>query len=84
MNDQLVKLWIKDQISKIQRKMERGDLLTWVGRAKIEVLQDFYETFNLDGVNVEIEYHNEIWSGQWICVMLFGNYHFDNFKKKLP
>ena len=60
MNDQMVKLWVKDQISKIQLKMERGDLLTWVGRAKIEVLQDFYETFNLDGVNVEIEYHNEI------------------------
>jgi hypothetical protein len=60
MNDQLVKLWIKDQISKIQLKMDRGDLLTWVGRAKIEVLTDFYETFNLDGVNVDITYHNEI------------------------
>jgi hypothetical protein len=59
MNDQMVKLWIKDQISKIQLKMDRGDLLTWVGRAKIEVLQDFYETFNLDGVNIEIKYHNE-------------------------
>jgi hypothetical protein len=60
MNDQLVKLWIKDQISKIQRKMERGDLLTWVGRAKIEVLTDFYEDFNLDSVNLEIEYHDQI------------------------
>jgi hypothetical protein len=60
MNDQRVKLWIKDQISKIQRKMDRGDLLTWVGRAKIEILQDFYEDFNLDSVNIEIEYHDKI------------------------
>ena len=60
MNDQIVKLWIKDQISKIQLKMDRGDLLTWVGRAKIEILEDFYEDFNLDNVNIEIQYHDEI------------------------
>jgi hypothetical protein len=60
MNDQIVKLWIKDQISKIQLKMDRGDLLTWVGRAKIEILEDFYEDFNLDSVNIEIQYHDEI------------------------
>ena len=60
MNDQLVKLWIKDQISKIQRKMDSGYLLPWVGRAKIEVLQDFYDTFNLDNVNIEIKYHDKV------------------------
>jgi hypothetical protein len=60
MNDQLVKLWIKDQISKIQLKMDSGYILTWVGRAKIEVLQDFYDTFNLDNVNIEIKYHDQI------------------------
>ena len=60
MNDQIVKLWIKDQISKIQLKMDRGDLLTWVGRAKIDILEDFYEDFNLDSVNIEIEYHDKI------------------------
>lgn len=60
MNDQLVKLWIKDQITKIQLKMDRGDLLTWVGRAKIEILQDFYEDFNLEGVNIEIECHDKV------------------------
>lgn len=60
LNDQMVKLWVTDQISKIQQKMDRGDLLTWVGRAKIEILEDFYENFNLDNVNIEIEYHNQI------------------------
>jgi len=60
MNDQLVKLWIKDQISKIQLKMDSGYILTWVGRAKIEILEDFYEDFNLENVNIEIEYHDQI------------------------
>lgn len=60
LNDQMVKLWVTDQISKIQQKMDRGDLLTWVGRAKIEILEDFYENFNLDNINIEIEYHNQI------------------------
>jgi hypothetical protein len=60
MNDQLVKLWIKDQISKIQLKMDSGYILTWVGRAKIEILQDFYDTFNLDSVNIEIKYHDKV------------------------
>lgn len=60
MNDQIVKLWIQDQITKIQLKMDRGDLLTWVGRAKIEILEDFYDTFDLDNVNIEIQYHDQI------------------------
>ena len=60
MNDQMVKLWVLDQIDKIQRKMDSGFLLPWVGRAKIEILQDFYEDFNMDSVNIEIEYHAEI------------------------
>ena len=60
MNDQMVKLWVLDQIKKIQQKMDSGFLLPWVGRAKIEILQDFYEDFNMDSVNIEIEYHAEI------------------------
>ena len=60
MNNQIVKLWILDQIKKIQQKMDSGFLLPWVGRAKIEILQDFYEDFNMDSVNIEIEYHDQI------------------------
>jgi hypothetical protein len=40
--------------------MDSGILLPWVGRAKIEILQDFYEDFNMDSVNIEIEYHDKI------------------------
>ena len=60
MNNQIVKLWIKDQISKIQRKIDSGYILPVVGNAKIELLRDFYEDFNLDSVNIEIEYHDQI------------------------
>jgi hypothetical protein len=60
MNSQIVKLWIKDQISKIQRKIDMGYILPVVGNAKIELLRDFYEDFNLDSVNIEIEYHDQI------------------------
>ena len=60
MNEQMVKLWIKDQITKIQRKINMGMILPVVADAKIELLRDFYEDFNLDSVNIEIEYHDQI------------------------
>ena len=60
MNDQIVKLWIKDQISKIQLKMDMGFILPVVGKAKIELLRDFYDDFNLESVNIEIDYHDKI------------------------
>ena len=60
MNDQIVKLWIKDQISKIQRKKEMGLILYITADAKIDILEKFYEDFNLDSVNIEIEYHEKV------------------------
>jgi len=60
MNDQIVKLWIKDQISKIQRKKEMGLILYISADAKIDILEKFYEDFNLDSVNIEIEYHDKV------------------------
>ena len=60
LNDQMVKLWIKDQISKIQRKKEMGLILYISADAKIDILEKFYDEFNLDSVNIEIEYHEKI------------------------
>jgi len=57
MNSQIVKLWITDQISKIKRKKEMGLILYITADAKIDILEKFYEDFNLDSVNIEIEYH---------------------------
>lgn len=60
MNDQMVKLWITDQIKKIQDKKNIGFILPVVADAKIELLRDFYDDFNLDSVNIEIQYHAEV------------------------
>ena len=60
MNNQLVKLWIQDQISKIKYRKEMGMILPVVADAKIELLRDFYDTFNLDQVTIKVTYHAEI------------------------
>ena len=60
LNDQMVKLWVTDQISKIQRKKEMGLILYISADAKIDILEKFYDEFNLDSVNIEIEYHEKI------------------------
>ena len=60
LNDQMVKLWIKDQISKIQRKKDMGLILYISADAKIDILEKFYDEFNLDSVNIEIEYHDKV------------------------
>ena len=60
MNNQIVKLWILDQIKKIQHKKDIGFVLPVVADAKVELLRDFYDDFNLDSVNIEIEYHAEV------------------------
>ena len=60
LNDQMVKLWITDQISKIKRKKDMGLILYISADAKIDILEKFYDEFNLDSVNIEIEYHEKI------------------------
>ena len=60
LNDQMVKLWVTDQISKIQQKKDKGLILYIAADAKIDILEKFYEDFNLDSVNIEIEYHENI------------------------
>ena len=60
LNDQMVKLWIKDQISKIQQKKDKGLILYIAADAKIDILEKFYEDFNLESINIEIEYHDKV------------------------
>ena len=60
LNDQIVKLWVTDQISKIQQKKDKGLILYISADAKIDILEKFYDEFNLDSVNIEIEYHEKI------------------------
>ena len=56
----MVKLWIIDQIKKIQHKKNMGFILPVVADAKIELLNNFYDDFNLDTVTFEFEYHDQI------------------------
>ena len=60
LNDQMIKLWVTDQISKIQQKKDKGLILYITADAKIDILEKFYENFNLDSVNIEIEYHDKV------------------------
>ena len=60
LNDQMIKLWVTDQISKIQQKKDKGLILYIAADAKIDILEKFYDDFNLDSINIEIEYHEKI------------------------
>ena len=60
LDSQLVKLWVQDQISKINYKKEMGLILYISADAKIDILEKFYEDFNLDSINIEIEYHDKV------------------------
>ena len=60
MDNQMVKLWIKDQISKISKKEEMGLIPSDIANAKIEILRDFYETFKLDQVTTKVTYHAKV------------------------
>ena len=60
LDSQLVKLWVQDQISKINYKKQMGLLLYISADAKIDILEKFYDDFNLDSVKIEIEYHDKV------------------------
>jgi hypothetical protein len=50
MNNQLVKMWIQNEMSKINYRKQMGLILPVVADAKMELLRDFYDTFDLDKV----------------------------------
>jgi hypothetical protein len=60
MNSQLVKIWVQDQISKINYRKQMGMVLPVVADAKIELLRDFYNTFGLDKITFKVTYHEKI------------------------
>ena len=60
LNDQIVKLWVTDQIFKIQQKKDNGLILYIAADAKIDILEKFYEDFDMDKITIEIEYHDKV------------------------
>ncbi len=57
---QLLKLWVQDQITKINYKKQMGVVLPVVADAKIELLRDLYDIFDLDKITFDLTYHNQI------------------------
>jgi len=55
----MVKLWIKNEIKKIRNHYQENDE---VGLAKIDVLEKFYDAFELDKINVKITCHEKVQS----------------------
>lgn len=53
----MVKLWIKNEIKKIRNHCQEHEEL---GLAKIDVLEKFYDAFELDKVNVKIKHHEKV------------------------
>ena len=55
----MVKLWIKNEIKKIRNHYQEHEEL---GLAKIDVLEKFYDAFELDKINVKITCHEKVQS----------------------
>ena len=88
-NQTSLRLWVEGEIHKINFQLNLGTVLPVVGRAKIELLENLTEDFNLHEVrDEELTYHNNfwslIWSSQGIRAILLGttNTH-TNMKKFL-
>ena len=60
MDEQKVKLWVKDKKSKLADAVAFGNISTEIADAKMEILDEFYETFKLDDVTVKITYHDKV------------------------
>lgn len=60
MDAQLLKIWVQDQISKNNYRKQMGMVLPVVADAKMEILRDLYDIFDLDKITFDLTYHNKI------------------------
>ncbi len=60
MDEHKVKLWVKDKKSKLAYAVAFGNISTEIADAKMEILDEFYETFKLDNVTIKITYHDKV------------------------
>jgi hypothetical protein len=57
-NQTSLRLWVEGEIHKIKFQLELGTILPVVGRAKIRLLENLTEDFNLQEViDEELTYH---------------------------
>lgn len=57
MEAQLLKLWVKDRKSKLAYAVAFGNISTEIADAKMDILDELYQTFNLDEelINITLE-----------------------------
>jgi hypothetical protein len=59
LNPQMVKIYLHGEIETIKLKINVGNILPVVGQGQIQVLQKFYDLFNLESISLEdVEYVN--------------------------
>ena len=59
-NKTTLRLWVEGEIHKIKFQLDLGTVLPVVGRAKIELLENLTEDFNLhEQLDEELTYHND-------------------------
>jgi hypothetical protein len=60
MDNQLVKLWITNEISKIKHRIYDYQEPEETGLAKIDVLERFYDFLELDKETIKVTFHDKI------------------------
>ena len=58
MDNQLVKIYIKSEISRIRHSIDMGNILPVAGLAQIDALEKLAHVFQLDKETIKVTYHN--------------------------
>jgi hypothetical protein len=58
MDNQILKIYIKSEISRIQHSINMGNILPVAGLAQIDVLEKLEDVFQLDKETIKVTYHN--------------------------
>jgi hypothetical protein len=58
MDKQLLKIYIKAEIDRIQKAIDMGMILPVAGLAQIDVLEKLGHVFQLDKESIKVTYHN--------------------------
>lgn len=58
MDKQLLKIYIKSEISRIQHAIDMGNILPVAGLAQIDILEKLADVFQLDKETIKVKYHN--------------------------
>ena len=60
MDEHKVKLWVKDKKYKLACAVAFGNISIDIADAKMELLEEFYEAFNLDDITIKVTCHDKV------------------------